>query len=164
MRPLRFLGAVLLAGIAGVGCATYQVVELGPGVAENNIISPLYAVSRNQVVYPEYVVDEYGNYPTDRETAWKRFREKKDAAEAVIREKYEVPSAFPGQIPRYLFGFCFALASPVVIPVRWFGEGLFGKPGQKKSFSRISSEYFRSSFNPPGYEKPLIRERVDYFY
>ncbi|MBI4549671.1 MAG: hypothetical protein HY714_01945 [Candidatus Omnitrophica bacterium] len=162
----RFLlwTAILTAGIAGAGCATYHVVELGPGVTENNIISPLYAVSRNRVVYPEYVVDDYGNYPTDPQTAWSRFREKKPAAEAVIREKYDVPSAFPGQVPRYFFGFCFALVSPVAIPVRWVSEGLFGKPGAKKSFAQISSDYFSSSFNPPGYEKPRIRERVDYFY
>jgi len=138
-------------------------VKLGPGVDENNIVSPFYAVARNNVVIPEYVIDRYGNYPTSREEARRRFELRRENIEPVITQKYDLSQTVSNEVPRYFFGFCFALVSPIAIPVRWFGEA-FSSSSKRRSLSEVAANYFESSFNPPQYEKPHIKERVDYFY
>ena len=154
---------IALALVFFTGCTSYRVVQLGPGVAENNIITPFYGVTRNHVLIPEYTLDEYGNYPTTEEEAEKRFQSQRVKVDPIIKEKYELPPTFPDQIPQYFLGFGFVLVSPVAIPVQWIGE-LFSSSAKKKSFSKIAGDYYSISFGVPGYEKPRIRERVDYFY
>lgn len=154
---------IALAIVFFTGCTSYRVVQLGPGVGENNIITPFYGVTRNHVLIPEYTLDEYGNYPTTEEEAEKRFQAQRIKVEPVIKEKYELPPTFPNLIPQHLLGFGFILVSTIAIPVQWMGE-LFSSSSKKRSFSRIAGDYYSFSFSPPGYEKPQIRERIDYFY
>jgi len=160
---LRTLGSFLFL-FCFASCVSYRVVKLGPGVGEDNIVSPFYAVARNNVVIPEYVVDRYGNYPTTTEDAEKRFQLQRYSAEPLVREKYYISSNPPGQLSQYVFGFCLSLVSPVVVPIQWIGETFSSIPGKKRSFSQIASDYFALCFHSPLYEKPQIRERVDYFY
>jgi len=157
-RKLLALAIVFLTG-----CTSYRVVPLGPGVAENNIITPFYGVTRNHVLIPEYTLDEYGNYPTTEEEAEKRFQAQRAKVDPVVKEKYELPASFPNQIPQFFLGLGFVLVSPIAIPVQWLGE-IFSESSKKRPFSKVAGDYYTFSFSPPGYEKPRIRERVDYFY
>lgn len=154
---------IALALVFLTGCTSYRVVQLGPGVAENNIITPFYGVTRNHVLIPEYTLDEYGNYPTTEEEAEKRFQAQRAKVEPVIKEKYELPDSFANQIPQFFLGLGFVLVSPIAIPVQWMGE-IFSSSSKKRPFSKIAGDYYAFSFGPPGYEKPKIRERIDYFY
>jgi hypothetical protein len=156
--------AVLLITSFLPACTSYRVVELGAGVDENNIVNPFYAVARNRVVIPEYVVDRYGNYPTTREEARRRFEAQRMEAEPIIAEKYDLSKGSSGQASNYFLGFFLSLVSPIVVPIRWLGESFSGRKEKSPSFSEIGTQYFDASFNPPGYEKPRIKERIDYFY
>ncbi len=154
---------IALALVFLTGCTTYRVVQIGPGVTENNIVSPFYGMTRNNVLIPEYVLDEYGNYPTTEEEAEKRFRLQRFKVEPLIKEKYDLPPAFPNQVPQYFLGLGFALVSPIALPIQWLGESS-SPTTKKRSFSKIASDYYSSSFSSAVYEKPRIRERIDYFY
>ncbi len=156
--PLLILITFLIAG-----CASYRVVELGPGVDDENIVRPFYAVARNNILIPEYVVDSYQNYPYSPEEAETRFESRKNVLETFVREKYELPPSWTYQCPRYLLGAGLTIISPVAIPVQALGE-CFSRQTSKRSFGEIAADYFEASFNSPMYEKPKIRERVDIFY
>jgi len=138
-------------------------VELGPGVDDENIIRPFYAVARNNVVIPEYVVDEYQNYPSSPEEAMRCFEARKDNVETFIGDKYDLSPSWTYQVPRYFLGAGLTVISPIAVPVQSLGE-MFSKQTSKRSFGRIASDYFEYSFNPPVYEKSKIRERADIFY
>lgn len=149
------------------GCASssqYRVVKIGPGVDDQGIIQPLYGVTRNNVIIPEYVVDEFGKYPASPEEAKARFETRKDDLEDLIQNKYEIPTASGGGIANPFFAVGFILLAPIVLPVTFLGELLSGK-SDKKSAGELTSEYFDMSLHPPApVEKARIKERVDIFY
>jgi hypothetical protein len=138
-------------------------VEVGTGVDERNIVSPYYAVAQDGVVVPEYVVDRYGNYPTTREEAWRRFHNQKDQLQPLVQAKYDLTRGGASGVSRNVMGFFFTLVSPVAIPIRYLGEA-FGPKDKRRSFGEVASEYFDLSFHPPGFQLPRIRERIDILY
>lgn len=150
------------------GCASsaqqYRVVKIGPGVDDQGIIQPLYGVTRNNVIIPEYAVDEFGKYAASPEEAAARLDERKDALEDFVQNKYEIPPAGGGSIANPFFAVGFILLAPIVLPVTFLGE-LFSGKEDKKSAGELTAEYFDMSIHPPApIEKAKIKERVDVFY
>lgn len=158
-----FIAIIILAALSLQGCSAYRVVSMGPGVDDQNIVRPFYAVVRNHVLIPEYVIDEYGNYPTSADEARARFESRKKSLESVVSGKYDLPRDVPYQLKRGLVGSGFILISPVAVPVQCLGE-LFSTSQNRRPVPKVVEDYFDSGFNPPLYDKPRIRERIDIFY
>ncbi|MCH8981765.1 hypothetical protein IH922_07075, partial [candidate division KSB1 bacterium] len=60
--------------------------------------------AENNVIVPEYVINERGEYPTDEETAWQRFNERKAELIPKMRERYIIPSDFSHGFGKVLLG------------------------------------------------------------
>lgn len=108
----------LLFTLILAGCAPhYHTVKLSKGTdAEGNIVK-YYAVTRNGVVIPEYVIDERGNYPDTKELAEERFKERKNELDDTVKKKYVLPPNTPYEIQRNVIGVGLLAVSPILIPI-----------------------------------------------
>lgn len=154
---------LFFSAVAVSGCSAYHLANVGHGVDSQGMVQPLYAMTRNHTVIPEYVIDEFGNFPDSPEEAEKRFNARRQDLESYVTQKYRIPHDFPYQFQRGFFGIGFILISPVAVPVQCLGEWLSNQP-HKRTTGKVVSDYFDSGFNPPLYDKPEIRETIDIFY
>ena len=107
-----------------VSCTSaYRPVLLTKGVDRDGQVRDFYAVTQNNVVIPEYVVNERGEYPTDRQTAWSRFQERKAELEPKMREKYQLPSDAGSAAQRSLLTAAYVCMFPISYPLYAFGGG-----------------------------------------
>lgn len=86
-------------------------------------VRDFYAVTQNNVVIPEYVVNERGEYPTDPETAWQRFQERKAELEPKMREKYKIPSGGGSSAKRSFLAAAYGVMFPISYPIYALGGG-----------------------------------------
>jgi hypothetical protein len=100
-----------------ISCSTYRVVPLIHGVDSEGEIKQFYAVTYNNVIIPEYVIDERGTYPTEKQIAWGRFLERKEGIRSEIREKYRLPNDFTNGLKQFILGLGFLIVFPVSYPI-----------------------------------------------
>ena len=114
----------ILVGLSFVlsSCSSYRVVSLTRGIDQEGEVRDFYAVAENNVIIPEYVINERGEYPTDPGTARKCFEERHAKLEAKIKEKYKVPGDFSYGTKSVLLGTAFFLVFPVAYPLYYFGS------------------------------------------
>jgi len=140
-----------------VGCAaSFKAVDLGPGVDEKGLLRPNYAIVRNGVVIPEYVVDQFGNFPLTADEALRRYKERKRDLELFVQQKYDLSGAGGGEISRFFMG---AGASLIAAPRR--GANAEGSINESPL---IGATGYKESRDPLHYKMPQIRQRVDIFY
>lgn len=108
---------------SNVSCASYRPVLLTKGADSDGQVRDFYAVAQNNVVIPEYVVNERGEYPTDPKTAWSRFQERRTELEPKMRAKYKLPSNAGSSTGRFFLTTAYVLAFPISYPIYAFGGG-----------------------------------------
>ena len=88
-QKLLDLGVAWMLLGTQMSCASYRVVPLARGVDSEGDVREFYAVAHNNIVIPEYVMNERGEYPLDRQTAWQRFQDRRKERVPQMKEKYE---------------------------------------------------------------------------
>ena len=155
-------GFVLLS-ICHSSCTYYRVVSLYEIRDQNNREKKtiLYAIAKNNIIVPEYVIDTNGLYPQTKEEAWNRFRVRKDTLETSIDKKYKIPHTVPYQMKRMGLMIGLIAVSPVVIPITYFSE-ITQKDtdgNDHAGFWDTVKEYFSLAANEPiSYHPPLKDE------
>lgn len=124
---------------------------------EKGTIVNYYALTRNGVVIPEYVIDEQGNYPASKEEAEKRFAERKNSLDETVKKKYVLPPNTPYEIQRNAVGVGLLAVSPIVVPL----DLLTNSYREKKSGVKLSqSKYFESAFEEPVPHDPKLKDEL----
>ena len=115
----------VLVGLSFVlsSCASYRVVPFTRGVDSEGAVHDFYAVAHNNVIIPEYVINERGEYPTDPKVAWALFRERRSRLESQMRTKYKTPGDFSYSVQSALLGAAFFVVFPITFPLYYFGSG-----------------------------------------
>lgn len=144
-----------------VGCASYKVVRVSKGVDADGRVVDYYGVTRNNVLIPEYVIDEKGNYPESPEEAERRFEDRKDELEGYIKNKYELPDNFTYQTGRGILGAGLIAVSPVALPITYISSKTSPNPERRDdSFSKVAKEYFSMSMDKPVYQTPELKDEL----
>ncbi|OGW88147.1 MAG: hypothetical protein A3G33_02640 [Omnitrophica bacterium RIFCSPLOWO2_12_FULL_44_17] len=155
MKICRFaVLPVCLLFIFNSGCASYRVVHLSKGVDANGEVRDFYGVAENNVVIPEYVINERGEYPEDVKQAWNIFQTRKEKLSSSMREKYVIPNNFGYGIVRSLLAVGFLAVSPVTYPLY-----VSSSPKGKRSFGR----YFDVMVFGPNPRMPQLRDEFTNF-
>ncbi len=138
------------------GCSPhYHTVRLSKGVNEEGETVNYYAVTRNGMIIPEYVIDEKGNYPIEKDTAISRFNERRREIEQTVINKYRLPNNTAYQINRNIVGFGLLLIAPIMIPLDWLTRAF----QEKKSGVEISSRsYLETAFEEPVPKEPVLKD------
>ena len=130
-----------------VSCASYRIVRVVQMTEKESGKSDIfYGVVKNNVLIPEFVLDERNRYPTTKEDAWARFNERRSKIEPLAKERYRIPNSFLFQAERIMVGIGLVAISPVAIPIH-YASG-YGKDEQgRRSFGKTVSNYFDLSLN-----------------
>jgi len=154
----------LLLIITMSSCAHYRSVRVYEVVDElGDDQEVYYAIAKNNVIIPEYVVDYRGNYPSSEEAAWERFESRKDVIESSIQGRYRVPNSFLYNSERYVFMVGLIIVSPVVIPITYISELIRTEEDElyEGSFSKVVSSYFDLSMNEPIKIEPDLQDAFE---
>ena len=154
----RNISSFLLLILLLAGCGPhYHAIKLTKGVHADGEIVSYYAVTRNGVVIPEYVIDEKGEYPITKEEAWSRFEDRKQKLNEAVKNKYVIPANIPYEIQRNIIGAGLLAVSPIFIPIDLLSN-LFR---EKKSGVELSKKnYFEAAFEEPVPKDPRLRDEL----
>jgi hypothetical protein len=119
-----FLSLVLFSQIS---CASYRVVSLSRGTDKEGEIRNFYAVAENNVIIPEYAINERGEYPTESKTAWNQFKSRRDALASKMRERYRIPNSAYFSVKSGFFAIAYTVLFPVTFPAYYFINDKKGK-------------------------------------
>ena len=152
---LSFCLLILNAFILSSCSPHYHTVRISKGVNDTGEIINYYAVTRNGMIIPEYVIDEKGDYPDTKTMARARFKERQGYLEETIANKYKLPNNTAYQINRNLVGFGLLLIAPVMIPLDWLTRAF----QEKKSGVEVSGRnYFETAFEEPVTKDPVLKD------
>ena len=135
-------------------CASYRVVEVARGIDAEGNVRQFYAVAHNNVIIPEYVINERGEYPTDEKTAWERFHERKDELLPRMKAKYRIPSDTAHSMKQTALGTAFTAVLPITYPVYAMASG----DGQ-----RSPADYYDLMVNGPSARTPELKDEFENF-
>ena len=150
---------LLIVAACSASCAHYRVTELerfstDPAHTTPEIIT--YAVTRNNMIIPEYVIDRKGNYPTSREEALQRFNTRRAELDDFVRNKYLIEPNTPYTIKRTLYITGELVVSPVVLIVTAASDLFF--PNHHAETPSMTTQYLKAIFEEPIPEKPVLRD------
>ncbi len=129
-------------------------MHLAKGVDADGEVRDFYAVTYNQVVIPEYVINERGEYPTDPETARQRFQQRKPALESKMKARYILPNNALFFSKQFLLYAGFTVVSPVTYPL----YAMSAKEGK-----RSLGEYYRVMSGDNLAKPPVLRDEFANF-
>ena len=164
--PARFEGRTRAASFFLLililsGCTSYRMVkvvtlkeDVQAGRAET-----YYGVTKNNILIPEYVLDETNRYPTSSDEAWRRFEARRARLEPFVKSKYKVPNSFAFQSERFLIGVGLVAVAPVAIPVHYLG-GLERNASGRRDWGYTVKTYFDFSLNPVIVEEARVRDHL----
>ncbi|MBU1864595.1 MAG: hypothetical protein KKH94_13120 [Candidatus Omnitrophica bacterium] len=140
-------------------CTTYEVVN-----TESDAASKVYyAITKNNVLIPEFVIDSQGHYPTSPEAAWEQFLKRQSKVEKYIDNKYKIPNNGAYQIQRWGLMIGLMAVSPIAIPITYVSE--FSEERDDESSSKniwhSIKRYFALSMNEPNYVEPEIKDEFE---
>ena len=150
---MRILTLVLSLAVLTTSCASYRVVPLVRGIDREGEVHQFYAVAHNNVIVPEYVINERGEYPTSKEEARARFQARQNLIPAM-KEKYRIPGDFSSASKRTLLSSGFLIVFPISYPIY-----LFTSP----KGSRSPGAYFDLMANGPTANAPELRDEFANF-
>jgi hypothetical protein len=153
MKHTHVVVLVCLSMLYGA-CSTYRVVPFARGVDEDGNILQFYAVAHNNVIIPEYVINERGEYPTDEATAWERFHSRKDEWVPKMQVKYEIPSNGVMSVKQSLLGLGFLAVSPISYPI----YAMSSEEGESSV-----ADYFDVMVNGSSAQEPELRDELANF-
>lgn len=145
------------------GCAHYHAVMIKQAKIEEGAsvhIERWYAITKNNIVIPEFVLDSRMQYPKTEEEAWRLFRERRATVGPVIDRKYKIPASFPYQISRVSAMVGLTVVSPVVIPIMVVSS-VFGKKENRESVGVIIHDYFDVAEQSPTFQEPLLKNEFE---
>jgi len=137
-----------------LACASYRVVPVARGVDSAGEFQQFYAVAHNNVIIPEYVVNERGEYPTDEKTAWERFQSRRAELAPKIKAKYKIPSDASYAVKKAPLRIGFFAISPISYPI----YAISSDPGK-----RSPAEYFDLMVDGPSAETPKLKDELANF-
>ncbi|MBI4430804.1 MAG: hypothetical protein HY587_03715 [Candidatus Omnitrophica bacterium] len=159
IKSVRCVSAFLCISILS-SCASYravrivQLTEKDTGQSET-----FYGIVKNNVLIPEFVVDEGNRYPTSAEDALVRFEKNKALMEPKISRKYKIPNSFFFQSERLLVGIGLMAISPVALPIHYIGG--YGRDEEgRRSFSKTVRNYFDLSLNSVVLDETKVRNSL----
>lgn len=158
---LRFL-IVLTCVVSPVltSCASYRAVRVvkltdrDSGNSEN-----FYGIAKNNVLVPEFTLDERNHYPTSVDEAWQRFETRKTVVDSQVNRRYRIPNSFLFQSERLIVGAGLILVAPIAIPIQYLGGLNRGEQG-RRSWSRTAYDYFDLSLNDVIEDESVVRDRL----
>ena len=130
-----------------VSCASYRVVRVVQLTEKESGKSDIfYGVVKNNVLIPEFVLDERNRYPTTKEEAWAKFNARRSKIEPLLKERYRIPNSFLFQTERIMVGIGLVAISPVAIPIHYVSG--YGRDEQgRRSFGKTVTNYFDLTLN-----------------
>lgn len=147
-----------------LGCsAHYRAARLetfaGPDTEKDPVILT-YAVTKNNYIIPEYVIDRKGDFPTSEEEAWYRFENRREELEPTISQKYVTGNNFWYQSKRIFLGIAFTLVAPVALPITYLGEKFSSDESRRlrPEDAHVVRAYFRNAFHGKNPKKPVLNE------
>jgi len=155
LKPFKRVLCVGFVLLFFSSCSHYRIVPLY--VKEN---TTHYAVAYNGILVPELTVDERGAQPTSKNVASLRLEQRRDRLESAVRIRYAIPRNSFYQAKRIPLSIGLIVVSPVVIPILYFSDVLFGEEEHdSKSFAEAVGEYIVLAVHEPlDYEVSLKNE------
>jgi len=148
------------------GCTHYRVVLLESFIDPADPSKPkttTYAVTKNNMIIPEYVVDRTGNYPTSKDIARERFELRREGLKELVEKKYKTENNFTYQAKRIFFGIGFTLVSPIAIPIIYFSEKISSdNSSSSREDQSVVADYFKNIGNEPLPRKPVLKNEINF--
>jgi len=136
----------------------YHAVRLSKGIDQEGNAVNYYAVTRNGMIIPEYVIDERGDYPISEEEAWQRFSQRKGDLENLVKTKYILPNNTAYEMKRNTIGAGLLVVSPVLLPMQMLSNSM----QEKKSGVQLSNRnYFEMAFEEPVPKDPKLKDPIN---
>jgi hypothetical protein len=161
LTTLKHWITLLLVAFFVSGCAYYRVVPVRQLIITKVPVEKktYYAIAKNNVVIPEFVIDSDGYYPTSAEEAWKRFQTRRRDLEPLIDQKYAIPKSGPYQTERIVVMIGLLAVSPVAFPVMYLSDVTFAKQKSlpKKTFREEWHQYFALTASEPLFQEPRLK-------
>lgn len=139
-------------------CASYRVVRVVQVTdQEAGQSQAFYGVTKNNVLIPEFTLDERNRYPATKIEAWQRFEASREKIESFVDKKYKIPNSFLFQTERIIVGIGLILVSPVAIPLQ-YAAGMERDEDGKRNFARTVTNYFDLSLNNVVTDDAAVRD------
>ncbi len=158
----KFIYPILLLHMFSffTSCASYRAVRVVQLTEQETGKSDVfYGIAKNNVLVPEFILDNQNRYPTSKEEAWGRFQSKRLEIEPKINQKYKIPNSFLFQTERTLVAIGLVAISLVAIPLHYIGG--YGKNSEgKRSFTKTVSNYFDLALNNIIDDKAVLKDSL----
>ena len=150
----RLVSFLLILVFFQTSCASYRVVESARGVDADGNVRQFYAVAHNNVIIPEYVINERGEYPTDETTTWELFRARKNELVPKMEAKYRIPSNAAHSMKQTALGSAFTAVFPVSYPIYLMAS---------EAGKRSPADYYDLMVNGPSARTPGLKDEFENF-